>query len=264
MCLKNTSLVFCVRFISCSLRVFRGCLMVCVLSFLVQASANEESDRVDISDIEKKYWAPKDTDFSVVQNRTYEKDKRVAFSAQYGPMINDSYSKGYNLGLSANYFFSERYGLQLSYVQSDLADNETTRTLSYELQAGGARPNHGKTSHYYGVGFNWVPFYAKMSLLGKRILYFDMSITPTIGMTSYDQEIITGNRSQSSFTYGIDVTQYFFLSRHVAIRGDLINRWFNEEVVQYRQGSGARPTGSKVEDKVTHTTMFLIGLTFFY
>ena len=39
-----------------------------------------KTDKVDISDLEQKYWAPKDTDFSVVQNRTYTKEKRFTFS----------------------------------------------------------------------------------------------------------------------------------------------------------------------------------------
>ncbi|MEO0335372.1 MAG: hypothetical protein AAF202_03205, partial [Pseudomonadota bacterium] len=41
-------------------------------------------DRVDISDLENKYWAPKDTDFKVVQNRLYTKEKRFSLSTGIG------------------------------------------------------------------------------------------------------------------------------------------------------------------------------------
>src|SRR5687768_17351365 len=37
-----------------------------------------ESEKLDIQGLEEKYWAPKDTDFSVVQNRTYTKAKRFS------------------------------------------------------------------------------------------------------------------------------------------------------------------------------------------
>ncbi len=42
----------------------------------IETKAVKADDKVDISDLESKYWAPKDTDFSVVQNRTYSKDNR--------------------------------------------------------------------------------------------------------------------------------------------------------------------------------------------
>src|SRR5665213_1189165 len=56
------------------------------------AAAKPADEKVDISDLENKYWAPKDTDFSVVQNRTYSKEHRWFFSAQYGIPVSDSYS----------------------------------------------------------------------------------------------------------------------------------------------------------------------------
>src|ERR1700731_3336923 len=59
------------------------------------AAGQKPDDKVDISDLENKYWAPKDTDFSVVQNRTYTKAHRFALSALIGPIVNDPYSTGY-------------------------------------------------------------------------------------------------------------------------------------------------------------------------
>jgi hypothetical protein len=53
------------------------------LTFLAASRANAQapqagspsgaSEKVDVTDLEKKYWASKDTDFSVVQNRVYSK-----------------------------------------------------------------------------------------------------------------------------------------------------------------------------------------------
>lgn len=217
-------------------------------------------ERVDISDIENKYWAPKDTDFSVVQNRTYSKEKRLAFSAQYGPLINDNYNEGNSTALALNYFFSERTGLQLDYVISDYRDSDIVN----RIQALNASPDYGRVTGYYGIGFNVIPFYAKMSFLGSKIIYFDMAITPTVGMTSYETLTLdAGTQDKTAFTYGFDLTQWFFLYKHFAIRVDIKNRWFSEEVVKYQTDLPVR-SGTKLRDNNTDNTLFLIGGTLFF
>jgi outer membrane beta-barrel protein len=222
-------------------------------------AAKAKDDKVDISDLENKYWAPKDTDFSVVQNRTYTKDGRIFLTGHYGQVVNDQYSEGNVAGASLNYFFSERYGIQATYLAADLKNSQGTNDLINGFGSG-VTPNHGKLSSYYGVGFNWVPFYAKMSFLGKKIIYFDMAVTPTLGFTQYDQQIEGGNKTKSSLTYGLDLTQYFFFTNYFAIRADVRNQWRKEEIVNYR----GTLMGQKVNDKNIHDTMFLLGVTFFY
>src|SRR5262249_33727675 len=81
--------------------------------------------KVDVSDLEKKYSVPKDTEFQVVQNRTYTKAKRFALSASVAQMINDYYSSGYVYDITANYYFSERYGAQLQYMRFDSGNSPT-------------------------------------------------------------------------------------------------------------------------------------------
>jgi len=225
-------------------------------------TADKNSDKVDITDLEKKYWAPKDTDFSVVQNRTYSKEGAFFISAQAGPIVNDHYSEGYIFGGTANYFFNERYGLQATYLTGDLKNNDPTNNLTNF--GSGVQPDFGRFKNYYGLGFSFVPFYAKMSFLGSRILYFDMAVTPHVGMTSYDQILDGSTISKSSFTYGIDVTQYFFLTKNFAIRADLKNHFFNEEVLSYRGVSGKYVKGDKVRDQSTQFTTFLLGLTLYF
>ncbi len=124
----------------------------------------------------------------------------------FGTVINDPYSEGNVYGLTANYFWSERMGVQLTYLTADLDENENTKNIGRLSKTSGAYPDHGQITSYYGIGYNIVPFYAKMSFWGKRIIYFDMAFTPHVGMTSYDQVMEGGNRSKSSFTYGLDVT----------------------------------------------------------
>ena len=228
-----------------------------------KASPAAPDKKVDISDLENKYWAPKDTDFSVVQNRTYAKENRYFLSAEYGRPINDQWSNGSAYSVVANYFWSERFGVQATYLKANMTNNSATTALTGF--GSGIQPDHNRLDSYYGVGFNVVPFYAKMSFWGKRIIYFDMAITPTLGMTTYDQVLSTGNHAKSGFTYGLDITQYFFFSNHFAIRADLKNQWHSEDVASFVGNTGqGTVTGGKVKSDVAQDTLFLFGATVFY
>lgn len=224
--------------------------------------AAKKDDKVDISDLENKYWAPKDTDFSVVQNRTYTKENRWFLTGHFGRPINDQWSVGNAYGGSVNYFWSERMGVQATYLKAGMSNNSAADFIATHYGSG-IYADHNRLDRYWGVGFDFVPFYAKMSFWGKKIIYFDMAFTPTIGMTTYDQQIESGNRSKDSFTYGLDVTQYFFFTNHFAIRLDLKNQWHNEEIAKYHT-TGSTLTGQKVTDQTAQDTLFLLGFTFFH
>ena len=87
-----------------------------------------------------------------------------------------------------------------------------------------------------------------------------MAITPTIGMTEYSQildDAIGGNKSEQAFTYGLDVTQYFFINEWMAFRIDLSNRWYNEDILNYR-------TGVKKRSNTNNTTDISLGATFYF
>lgn len=222
------------------------------------SAAKSDSEKLDIKELEEKYWAPKDTDFTVVQNRTYTKAKRAAVSLTYGPAVNDVYSSGYVLGLFGSYYFDERYGVELTYQKGGLSDSDATNAFKKLSSGGPVAPDFNRPEVYYGVGFNWVPFYAKMSVLGTKIIYFDMQITPHIGMSSYDQQDDTGrSNTKSAFSYGVDITQYFFVHKNFAIRATLHSRWYNEDIVAYQGGAPLRSDSGVVQD-------FFMGVTYFF
>lgn len=213
----------------------------------------ESNEKVDLSDLEKKYWAPKDKEFSVVQNRLYSKAGRFGVSLLAGPSINDSYSDGTYYGGAANYYFSERAGLQVEYEATNMNDNKGTQAF---ITQQGIFPNHNVIKSYYGASFNWIPIYAKLSLLDKKIIYFDMSFSPGVGMTNYEQILAnpTDNK-KSALTLSLDVAQQFFLSRNFAIRLDFKFRNYNQTVRDYRRGT-------EVETSNVNATTLLLGFTF--
>lgn len=219
-----------------------------------------DSEKLDVTDLERKYWAAKDTDFNVVKNRLYSKAGRFALTGMYGTLVNDPWSEGPTYGVSANYYFSERYGVEVTYSNSDTTDNQVTGNL---IQQGG-KANHGKYKQFYGAAFNWVPFYAKMSVLNSAITYFDMSFSVGAGVSEYEQQRDIGPVRKTSPTLTLDVSQHFFLNNHMALRVDLKNRWYEEELVYFSSGSIPAGGTREIGNETNHTTMLLFGLTLYY
>jgi outer membrane beta-barrel protein len=229
-----------------------------------KSTANSKSDRVDIKDLENQYWAPKDTDFKVVQNRAYTKEHRFSITGMYGGLMDDSYSNANIYGLSANYYFNERMGIQLDFEKYAAQNNQST---SYFINNLGSAPDYTRPDKFYGVGFNYVPIYAKMSLLNKKIFYFDLAITPLVGAMTYDQMMQNSQPQKTALAYGFDVSEYFFFSQHFAIRTSIRDLWCQEQTVKYNNQSSGNNSGNEGDprrDDVISTLQLLVGLTYFF
>ncbi|RYZ75581.1 MAG: outer membrane beta-barrel domain-containing protein [Proteobacteria bacterium] len=229
------------------------------------APSATQGDKLDVTDLENKYWSAKDTDFNVVQNRLFSKAGRLALSLNYGMYVNEPWSEGATAGASLNYFFSERYGVELAYTNTDSRDTQATANL--KTQQGGA-PNHNKMKDFYGVAFNWVPFYAKVSVLNSKIIYFDMSFSPGVGMLTYEQQMVNGlagsevngNSRKSTPAFTFDVTQHYFLNKWLALRVDYKNRWYREEITEFRAPS----SGRTVIKDLNNTGLLMFGATLYW
>lgn len=219
------------------------------------------SDKLDVTDLERKYWAAKDTDFSVVQNRLFSKAGRVALSLEYGTLINEPWFEGPTFGANLNYYFSERYGVEFAYSNTQAKDSEPTTKL--KSNQGGA-PNHGQLKGFYGAAFNWVPFYAKVSVLNSSIIYFDMSVSPGVGITEYEQQMEEGGAKKTAPTLTLDVTQHYFLNKWLALRFDFKNRWYQEDVVYYKASSVPAGADRKISTDSHHTSLLMFGFTLYY
>ncbi len=247
------------RLASTSKFILLACIATVAVSAHAQgpnkAAAPGKEEKLDVTDLEKKYWAAKDDDFNVVQNRLYSKANRLALTLNTGMYVGDPWSEGSTYGADLSYFTSERYGFSLAYSTTQSKDNEALQSLKQQL----GFANHNKMKGFYGVNFNWVPFYAKASVMNQSITYFDMSFSPGIGMVEYEQQLDDGNKLKSAPALTLDITQHFFVSKHVAIRVDYKNRWFNEEVLAYRLTSRTGATTN-----LNRTDLLMLGLTLYY
>lgn len=221
--------------------------------------AATSEDKLDVSDLENKYWAPKDTEFSVVQNRSYTKEKRFALLLSYGRLINDSFSDADNFTFSGSYFFNERYGIEVLGNIASPKDGAAVRGVrNLAFNTSGVIPAHNKVNSYYGVNFNWVPFYAKMALLEKKILYFDIMFSPGLGLTEYTNILKAGNSGgHTSPSLAFDISQQVFVNNTFAVRVDFRNRWFKEDIYYFS-------TGQKQKTDLTLNQILQIGLMIFF
>lgn len=219
-----------------------------------------DSDRLDIKQLEDKYWSAKDDDFSVVQNRAFPKAGRFYGTLLGGIPINDVYSSGTVTGLSLGYYVSERWGLEVMHVNAGYAENEAVRQF---IDDHGTYPNHNRLNSMTSLQWNYVPLYAKMSFLDRKIIYFDMGVGLGIGQTSFTQNVVTGNRTASEMNYSLSFFQHFFFTEHFALKVDFRNTWTNEERFRYQMPGGTPESERSLGKKYINDTMLLLGFTFF-
>jgi outer membrane beta-barrel protein len=231
------------------------------------ATAERGSDKLDIKKLEQKYWSAKDDDFSVVQNRRYVKAERFYLTASAGIPFNDPYSTGSITGGSLGYFFSERWGLEANYNSANMKDNDA---VSQFVDTYKAMPNHNVYKSSYFLNGIWVPFYAKMSVLDRSIIYFDMGLSVGAGNLDYEITQFEGNISKSTFAYKVGIFQQIFFSEHFAIRADLINTWSTQDKLKFyapNTNVGGTTTGSGPRDMGSETindTSLMLGLTYWH
>lgn len=220
------------------------------------------SDKLDLRKLEEKYWSAKDTDFTVVQNRTYTKEKRFYISLAYGPLMNDPYFTGRNTAFSLGYYFSERMGLEFNNESGNLKDNDS---VVYFNQFNGLFPDTNKFVSYRSLNFLIVPFYAKMSFWNRSIIYFDMQFGFGVGQETYTQLIdpLEGsNRSKTASGFNFDISQQLFFHNNWAVRFDIKNKFSTQERLKYRVSGDE--TKRNLGSFSAQDTSILLGATFFF
>lgn len=226
---------------------------------LAIAQGDAGSDKVDLKKLEEKYWAAKDSDYSVVQNRAYPKAQRFFASLSYGPLVNDAYSIGRMTNLAVGYFASERYGFEFSFEQGNLSDNDG---VSKYREQYGVQADYNKFVSSKDLSFIFVPLYAKMSFMDRAILYFDMQFAVGIGQTTYSMQRDIGAEQKDATNFHLDVSQQLFFHEHIALRLDIKNKWTKQDRQRYQLTGGQ--TDRNLPAINTQDTTLLLGVTYFY
>lgn len=234
-------------------------LTVIFLSTLVSLNAHAQyrDKKINTRKLVDDYWTPSEKKYSLIQQRYFVKSNRFAVSAGVGVHINNPEHEGYMSQFTAGYFFSEKWGVEVQYTGSYLDGNSVIDRLD-SLSAGASTLDRTKTLSYIGGAINYSPIYAKMSFLGYKILYYDLILSGQLGQTSYEQTVgstVGASPKESAITFGIGITQMFYLNKNFSIKLDFTNRWYNADVLKYTDGSD-------LKSRLIHDTQMSLGLTF--
>lgn len=216
-------------------------------------TTDTKSEKVDIQQIESEYWQQKDTEFHVVQSRRFTKEKRPFVNLGYGVLINDSFNKGTALAVSGGYYYKEQTGFEAFYTTFDAENSKTTDEI---FSLGGA-PRYARPKAQYGVTWNWMPIYGKVSVFDKTIIYFDMGLHLGVGLAEYERVLQTGADKDSSPMLIFDISQQFFLSEKWAFRFDVKNRFYKQDLKKYNN-----PNDTKSDQE--HNIDAVFGFTFYF
>jgi outer membrane beta-barrel protein len=223
------------------------------------AADSRGSDKLDIKKLEQKYWAAKDDDFSVVQNRRYTKAERFYFNLGGGIPFNDPFATGSILSGTAGYYFNERWGVDFTYSKANFKDNEAVDQF---ISRYGITPDRNYFDGSQMLSVSYVPLYAKMSFVDRAIIYFDMGISVGAGNVDYVIKKQEGDETMHAFAYQWSVFQQIFFSEHFAVRVDLINKYTTEQT--YTWSTNPTSTQRDLGKKSVNDSSFMLGLTYWH
>ena len=233
--------------------------------FAAEATDNRGSDKVDLKKLEDKYWAAKDADYGVIQNRTFAKAKKPYLSLTTGTLINDPFVKATAFGAMIGYYFTEDFGLEISHISySSTKSDSVDKFISV---AASTSPNYNLIKSNTSLVFAYTPLYAKLAFMNMSIMYFDMGLTLGAGVTNYEQAVFdNGVANQSNYVkkssphIEFGVMQQLFVTKAFAIRADFKNTFYQSLTVPYQTNFN---TAYSEEKKSTNDTTLTIGLTYF-
>ncbi|MFP5518835.1 MAG: outer membrane beta-barrel domain-containing protein [Bdellovibrionia bacterium] len=229
-------------------------LAILTLLFSTTAWAQSGGDKMDIQNLEKKYWAAKDDDFAVVQNRRFEKANRFFLNVSTGPLINDPFATGYITSFQGGYFLNERWGFDVALSTGDLKNNNTVDEF---INQNGFAPKYAIFQSSTIASVNYVPLYAKMSFLDKSIIYFDMGVSAGLGTLDYEIQTAVKKEKKSTFVYSFGIHQQIFFTEKFAVKLEVLNKFSDQKQKKFSDGSDQ---GTK---NINDTTITL-GLTYWH
>ena len=172
------------------------------LSLLLAFSANaqeideileREEESLDVADENVKNLNVKDfssleklvpfDDIAVIQKRYLPRTKRFEFFPNVGMILNDAFFTNYIFGGKFAYHFSEKWGLEATY----LALSQSEKQVVDDLDSEGVETTSILTPEsYMGIDLKWVPIYGKMAWMNQEIIPFDFYFTFGLAITNDD------------------------------------------------------------------------------
>ncbi len=174
---------------------------------------------------------------TVLQNRYFLKQYRPEVGFSLGMIMDEAYLDTQTYGVRSGFFFSEWLGVEVQMLKTAVSDSDDRKALNglkyRPLEGSGDAPNangdevtvspdpevhaiHGMTD------FNAIaaPFYGKLNLMNKAIVYTDLYVTGGMSRIETDQ----GDKTAMS----IGIGERFYIGKAWSVRIDFRDRIFTE------------------------------------
>jgi outer membrane beta-barrel protein len=182
----------------------------------------DEQSKIEVQNFKEKYWANgEEQDLSVVQNRTFKKEKRFQIGLLIGKTFGDPFLDITSVGFSTNYYFNEIFGIHLIFLKQIASSSNALKTFE---ETRNATANTNKPFSLIGAEVSASLLYGKLSVVGKKIIYYDLYLDGGVGSTK------TESGSYPSIILGLG--QRFFISNHYALRIDYHFLGYQETILE--------------------------------
>ncbi len=169
-------------------------------------------------------WLDKDKEVYVLQNRKFRKVSTFYLGTTFGKSLSGAFVDRYTGSLYGGFFFTENWGLELSYNKASNTKNATHDAVN----TAGAVAFYREIDTDMTAHIVWSPFYSKINTFNK-IVYYDWlfgagvsSITTNdnrneFNKNSVDKDTLT---SESSIAYSWFTGFRFFINENWSSRVD--------------------------------------------
>lgn len=213
-------------------------------------AAVDDPDSAEVDSIKEKYWARGDeSQMGVVQNRTYTKARKFHLGAAVNFLSSDPFLTVRGLQGELGYFFNETWGLS---VVGSLYQTEGSSALDSFEKYRDATANTNEYKAWVGVEGVSSLLYGKLSLLGWKILYYDLHLSANAGVAMME----TGN----AFAYGAGIGQRFYINQWCSFRVDYRFYTFQERIVEKEI---LRLLGTEIGTRQNFSHSFNVGVDLF-
>jgi outer membrane beta-barrel protein len=214
------------------------------------AAPQDAVEDLDVESLKKRYWAAGDEkEMGVVQNRLYSKAGSYEFSLLGGTAMSDPFLSMRPVGASFGYHVSETWGFMAHYWHVLVNDSNALKTLN----SSGKKANTVEPENYLGAEATASFLYGKLSLLGERIVHYDMHAS--LGGGYMDTE----NGNSPAVSAGIG--QRFYVNQWMSLRVDYRGIFYKESV---KEKEITTKIGQTVGERNNFTHTILLGVSFHF
>jgi outer membrane beta-barrel protein len=178
-------------------------------------------DAAELEKIKQRYWAQgNEKEMGVVQNRLYTKEGRVEVTLLGGFVTSDPFLNVRTVGGSLGYHFDETFSLH-AFSWKDFTSGSAALTT---LQEGGKKANTNRPFATAGMEARASLLYGKLSLVGRKILYYDMHAGAGVAVTRTENGTYPGPV--------LSIGQNIFLTNSLTFRVDYRLTAYREDIIE--------------------------------